>query len=231
MKKNIALIFARGGSKGIPKKNIKKINNVPLIDYTILQAKNSNLIDDIYVSTESDEIAEIAMLHDIKVIKRPQNLATDDSPELESWKHSINYLENLEVPINKIIVLPVTAPLRNLIDINSAIELLNETSDIIISITETNHNPYFNMVQETKEGNYKIAIKNDFNISRRQDVPKIFNMTTVIYVTYPSYIKNTKNLLDGNVQAIKVPSERAIDIDNDFDFEIAEYFLNKKNKI
>ena len=228
--KNIALIFARGGSKGVHKKNTRIFNNKALICTLKKQKKKSDLIDEVYVSTECSEIAEISKKNGAKIIERPKHLATDDSPELESWKHAINYLNDNKIMSHKIIILPVTSPLRSLSDVNSAIRMLKIESDIIISITETNHNPYFNMVRVDKEGFYKLALINNVAIPRRQDAPKIYNMTTVIYVTNDKYIMKAKNLLEGKVEAIKIPPERAIDIDSELDFKIANLLIANSKK-
>ena len=228
--KNIALIFARGGSKGVHKKNIRIFNNKPLICTSIDLAKKSDLIDEVYVSTECSEIAEISKKSGAKIIERPKYLATDESPELESWKHAVNYLNENKIISHKIIILPVTSPLRSLSDVNSAIRMFKIESDIIISITETNHNPYFNMVRVDKEGFYKLVLMNDTAIMRRQDTPKIYNMTTVIYVTNDKYIMKAKNLLEGKVGAIKIPPERAIDIDSELDFKIANLLIANNKK-
>ena len=228
--KNIALIFARGGSKGVHKKNIRIFNNKPLICTSIDLAKKSDLIDEVYVSTECSEIAEISKKNGAKIIERPKYLATDESPELESWKHAINYLNDNKIMSHKIIILPVTSPLRSLSDVNSAIRMLKIENDIIISITETNHNPYFNMVRVDKEGFYKLALKNNAAITRRQDAPMIYNMTTVIYVTNDKYIMKAKNLLEGKVGAIKIPPERGIDIDSELDFKIANLLMANSKK-
>ncbi len=228
MSKNIAFIFARGGSKGIKRKNVKHLNGIPLILYTIKIAKKSNLFDHIFVSTDDQEIADIANNSGIKIIKRPKSLATDKSPEFKSWKHAINYLDQNNIKSKKIVILPVTSPLRNISDIKRAITKLNNKTDIVISINETDHNPYFNMVKINKNGFAEIAIK-DSKIERRQDSPKIYNMTTVVYVTTASYIKRSKGIFEGKVRAINVPIKRAMDIDSNYDFYITELII-KDNK-
>ena len=101
MSKVIALIFARGGSKGVRRKNIKPLNKKPLILYTLELAKKSNLFDHIFVSTEDKEIADIALKSGVGVIKRPRNLASDTSPEFKSWKHAVKYLESKKLIVKK----------------------------------------------------------------------------------------------------------------------------------
>lgn len=227
MSKNIALIFARGGSKGIKKKNIKLLNGKPLISHTLELAINSKIFKHVYVSTENKSIAKIALSLGAKIIKRPKYLATDLSPELESWKHAMRHLKKEKILFDKVAILPVTAPLRNLSDIKKGIKLLQKNIDMIISVNNTDRHPYFNMVKINKNGLVSIAIKKR-NIARRQDAPLVYNMTTVIYVTTASYITKTSNILSGRVKALKVPIERALDIDTPHDFHIAELIMTNK---
>lgn len=225
MMKNIALVFARGGSKGLLNKNIIKLNGKPLIYYAISLAKNSKIIDDIYVSTEDFRISKIANNYGAKIIKRPKYLATDNSPEIKSWQHAIKYLNKKNIFPSKIFVLPTTSPLRNQNDLNKASKMLNSKTDIVISITETNHNPYFNMVKLNNQKYCKLIMKSKKKYYRRQEAPKVYNMTTSIYATTPKYILNSKNIFDGKVKGLMIPFERSIDIDNKFDFELAKIFF------
>ena len=149
---NVALIFARGGSKGLPNKNIKLINNKPLIYYSIKQAKSCSFIKDVYVSTESKKIKEIAIKYGAKIIDRPRYLATDSSPEFLSWKHAVQFLIDKQVIFEKIISLPTVAPIRLKSDIKSAIANLDNKTDIVISVTRSKHYPEFNMVTFDKKG-------------------------------------------------------------------------------
>ena len=227
MSKNIAFIFARGGSKGIKRKNVKHLNGIPLILYTLEIAKKSNLFDHIFVSTDDQEIANLAINSGIKLIKRPKSLATDISPEFKSWKHAVKYLDQNKIKSKKIVILPVTSPLRNISDIERAITKLNNKTDMVISINETDHSPYFNMVKINKNGLAEIAIQ-DSKIERRQDSPKIYNMTTVVYATTASYIRKSDSIFEGKVRAIKIPVERAMDIDSNHDFYITELLIKDK---
>lgn len=227
MSKVIALIFARGGSKGVRRKNIKQLNKKPLISYTLELAKKSNLFDYIFVSTDDKEIADIALKSGVGIIKRPKNLASDTSPEFKSWKHAVKYLESKKIDSKKIIILPTTSPLRNISDIRRAIAKLNNKTDMVISINETDHSPYFNMVKILNNGLAEVAIQ-DSKIERRQDSPKIYNMTTVVYVTTASYIRRSDSIFEGKVRAIKIPVERAMDIDSNYDFYITELIIKDK---
>lgn len=220
--KTIAFIFARGGSKGVKRKNIRPLGGKPLIAYSIEGAKQSSLINDIYVSTEDDEIAKISASYGAKVIERPKELAEDDSPEWLSWQHAINSVEDFDIFIS----LPATSPFRNLQDIERSIQKLkNEPSaDAIISVTQASRNPWFNMVRLDQEGCAELVNPSSLAplIARRQDAPLIYDVTTISFTTSPSFIKNNDGLFDGKVKTIEIPQERSLDIDTEFDFLTAE---------
>ena len=218
--KTIAFIFARGGSKGVKRKNIRPLGGKPLIAYSIEGAKQSSLIDDVYVSTEDDEIAKISSSYGAKVIERPRELAGDNSPEWLSWQHAVNSVENFDIFIS----LPATSPFRNLQDIESSIQKLKSEpdADAIISVTQTNRNPWFNMVRLDQEGYAELVNLSSEKYERRQDAPLIYDMTTISFTTTPSFIKNNHNLFDGKVKTVEIPQERSLDIDTEFDFFTAE---------
>ena len=218
--KTIAFIFARGGSKGVKRKNIRPLGGKPLIAYSIEGAKQSSLIDDVYVSTEDDEIAKISSSYGAKVIERPRELAGDNSPEWLSWQHAVNSVENFDIFIS----LPATSPFRNLEDIESSIQKLKSEpdADAIISVTQTNRNPWFNMVRLDQEGYAELVNLSSEKYERRQDAPLIYDMTTISFTTTPSFIKNNHNLFDGKVKTVEIPQERSLDIDTEFDFFTAE---------
>jgi CMP-N-acetylneuraminic acid synthetase len=221
-----AFIFARGGSKGLPGKNIKNLNGKPLIQYTIEQALSSTKIDKIFVSTDDQEIASISRGLGVYVIKRPPELASDTSPEWLSWQHAIHWVSNKFGSFDYFLSLPATSPLRNVEDIHAAISKLKATkSDICLGITPSNHSPYFNMVKINNEGFLKLVAKPDNDINRRQDAPTIYNITTAIYATTPKFVCNSGSIFSGNVCSIEIPTERAVDIDNIYDFLLAEAIL------
>ena len=229
-----AFIFARGGSKGVPKKNIKPINGRPLLEISILQALSVEGIDEVIVSTDCDEIADIAKACGAKVpFMRPAELSTDAASELDAWKHAIRKNEELfgELP-DPFISIPTTAPLRDTFDVKNCIDAYFETSaDLVICCTASHHSPWFNMVEMDDENTVNILLNQEKNIHRRQDSKIIYNITTVAYVGNPNYLLNATHLLEGKIKGIEVPYERALDIDNDFDFLIAEKILADKMTI
>ena len=225
--KTFAFIFARGGSKGVPGKNIKEICGKPLIVYSIEIAKKIESIDKIFVSTEDNNIATVANGYGAEIIPRPHNLAQDDSPEWLAWQHAIKWLEDKGESFDIFISLPTTSPLRNKKDITKCLASLNEKTDMVVGITEASRSPYFNMVRKNDSGFIDILMKNDNRYTRRQDTPATYDMTTVAYVTRPEFIKSASGIFDGQVRGVEIPVERALDIDNEFDFTLAELLIKR----
>ena len=135
MKKTNAFIFARGGSKGLPLKNQLILAGHPMIAYSIYVAKINPMIEEVYVSTDSDEISKIALNYGAKIIKRPEELAQDDSPEYLSWKHAIEYVHKYNGSFDKFISLPPTSPLRSLEDTQNCISALSKDVDVVITLS------------------------------------------------------------------------------------------------
>ena len=222
--KTFAFIFARGGSKGLPGKNLLNLGGKPLIAHSIMIAKDIDKISRIFVSTDSQEIAEVGIEYGAEVINRPSELAQDDSPEWSSWLHAINWLEDRGEFFDCFVSLPATAPMRNKSDVIKCIDLLDKQTDIVVTISESSRSPYFNMVK--KDRHYiKLLIDSEKSYSRRQDAPQIYDMTTVAYVARPNFIKNNNNIFDGRVKASIVPKKRAVDIDDEIDFKMAELLM------
>ena len=233
MKKNktIAFIFARGGSKGIPKKNIISLGGKPLIQHTIEIALASNLIDRLIVSTDDAEIAKISELAGAETpFLRPASLSEDNSPEWLAWQHAINYVQDKNGIFDIFVSLPTTSPLRSLDDINLCIRTIEDNSDcdIVITINNSKRNPYFNMVSLNDDGFAELAIKSKIPIVNRQRAPKLFEVTTVAYVSRPNFILNSKGIFEGRVKTVLIPDERSLDIDTHTDLAFAEYLISKR---
>ena len=225
--KSYAFIFARGGSKGLPNKNILNMRGKPLIGYSIEMAKSIDKIDDVFVSTDSDKIAEIGKGFGAKIIKRPKDLALDSSPEIDAWKHAIDHLHDKGHSFDKFISLPATAPLRSKEDVISCIKLLDGNTDVVLAITESQRNPYFNLVKINSEGYTELFSKPASVISRRQDSPKVFDLTTVCYVSKCEYILKVNSIFEGRVRSHEIPKIRSIDIDDEVDFKIANFIMDE----
>ena len=226
-----AIIFARGGSKGLPNKNIKIFNGKPLIAWSIEHAKSISRISRVIVSTDSDEIAKTAIEFGAEVpFMRPKELATDESPEWLSWQHALEFLSKSDGCLPDLMLsIPTTSPLRDIEDINKIIdEYLENETDIVIAVSEGYRSPYFNIVKDLPNGYVELFIKNDKHISRRQDSPKTFDITTVAYAAKPSFVINNASIFDGRVRKIIVSKETSVDIDTLIDFEYAEFLLKRR---
>ena len=226
----VALICARGGSKGIPNKNIKILDGEPLIVRSINQAKKLKEINRVIVSTDSKEIANIASAAGAEVpFLRPKNLAEDNSSEWLVWRHALESIKLDGDYPDILIVVPVTSPLRNEDDLKKClIEFNKGNADIVITVTKSHRNPYFNMVKINQEGLACLVIPQGKTIIRRQESPEVYDMTTVAYVTTPKFIIEKDGIFSGKVGHVQIPIERAIDIDNPFDLKIAELLLTAK---
>ena len=228
----IAFIFARGGSKGLPGKNLRPLGGKPLIAWSIAHALAVDRIDRVIVSTDSQEIASTAMEYGAEVpFLRPAELALDSSPEWLAWRHALNYLQNSEGMLPDVMLsLPTTAPLRLPVDIENCLDAYYlDSPDIVITTTEAHRSPYFNMVKKNLDGSFGLVIPPVSQVTRRQDAPEVFDMTTVVYAAKPEFVLKKNSMFEGRVQAVQVPKDRAIDIDTIHDFELAEYFLQKRN--
>ena len=225
--KIFAFIFARGGSKGVPKKNVKMLKGKPLIAYSIEIAKEIESIDKIFVSTDDVAISKVALSYGAEVINRPPELAKDDSPEWLSWIHAIDWVEKKYGDFDIFLSLPTTSPLRSKEDVENCLQSINSKSDVVVGITKSTKSPWFNMVKINKDKSLSILIDTGSKVNNRQESPKSYDITTVAYVTKPEFVKNSKGIFDGKVFGVEIPLERAIDIDTKLDFDIAEYLINK----
>lgn len=230
----VALIFARGGSKGLPGKNIKHLAGKPLIGWAIEHAKAVSRIKRVLVSTDSEEIAAVALEFGAEVpFLRPAELARDDSPEWLAWRHALEYLQKRDgfLPYAMVSV-PVTAPLRLPIDIENCLDIYKLGDvDVVVTVTDPHRNPYFNMVKLNEDGTAGLVISPPTGVIRRQDAPAVYDMTTVAYVVRPEFVLTHSSTFAGRVRALHVPIERSIDIDTLLDFEIAELMMKKRRFI
>ena len=222
-------IFARGGSKGLPGKNIRPIAGKPLICYAIEAAKACPLIQRIFVSTDDETTAGIAVEAGAEVpFIRPAELATDDSPEWLSWRHAIDFFEKAGQPFDIFTSIPVTAPMRRPEDIEKCIRLLEKSpeTDAVITVTRARRHPAFNMVTLDDTMGARLATPPEHHIYRRQDAPELYDITTVAYASRPEFIRTAEGIFEGRVNAVVVPEERALDVDTAFDFKIAELLMS-----
>lgn len=232
MRNIVAFIFARGGSKGLPGKNIRMFAGKPLIAWAIEHALEVEGVIRVIVSTDSEEIAAVAERYGAEIpFIRPSHLAKDNSPEWLSWRHALDFIRNDEGSFpDAMVSVPVTAPLRRPEDVEKCLELFFEgDADVVITVADAHRNPYFNMVAMQTDGSIGLLIPPTSGISRRQDAPKVYDMTTVAYVANPEFVMTHESAFAGRVKAVHVPIERSIDIDTLLDFEIAEFMFTRGN--
>ena len=225
--KIIALICARGNSQGIKNKNLLNFKNTTLLGNAIRQAHKSKYIDRVVVSTDSRRIAKEAIKNRGEVpFMRPSQLANSRSPEIKTWEHAVRFL-NKKNNIDYFVSVPTTAPLRKTSDIDKCIKkAIKERLDIVFTATKSVKNPYFNILKLSKK-KLNIICKSKKKISRRQDAPTCYDLTTACYVFKPKYIMNNKNIFRGKTGLVLIPKERAIDIDDKFDYKIAKFLSFK----
>lgn len=224
----VALICARGGSKGVPGKNIRPLAGNPLIAWAIQHAQAVKRIRRIVVSTDSEAIAAAARAAGAEVpFLRPAELAQDNSPEWLVWRHALDYLkaDKGSYP-DALIVVPVTAPLRTAEDLEHCLDEYEKGgADMVITVTDAHRSPYFNMVRTQADGYTSLVIPPESAVSRRQDAPVVYDVTTVGYVARPDFVMTRNGIFEGKVRHVHIPPERALDIDTLLDFRIAECLL------
>lgn len=228
-----AFIFARGGSKGLPGKNIRPLAGKPLIGWAIEQALAVERIGRVIVSTDSPEIAAVSREFGARTpFLRPAELADDRAAEIRAWRHALEHLKSTEGAFpDPFISVPATAPLRAPEDIDNCIRTFLDTdADVVLSVTPAHRNPWFNMVRQLDDGHFGLvnAVDPTSRITRRQDAPAVYDVTTVAYVARPEYVMAQDDLFSGRVSVNVVPVERTIDIDTLHDFEIAEFLMAKR---
>ena len=226
-------VFARGGSKGVPRKNIRPLNGRPLIAYSIDALRASKYIDRIIVSTDDAEIAEISKACGAEVpFMRPAELAADDAPERLAWRHALDEAERQGALPGLMACASTTSPLRMPRDIDAAIEMQVETdADQVISVTPASRSPYFNMVTRDEDGRSRLFAEPPGKVVRRQDAPPVFDMTTVVYVSKPEYVRSDRGFRDADIRSIIIPMERALDIDTELDFLFAEFLMKRRDEV
>lgn len=234
--KVLGVITARGGSKGVPKKNIKKLNGKPLIYYTIQAAKNSKLLTDFCVSTDSNEIKKICLKYNAKVpFKRPKKISEDVASE-HVIIHALNFYKNKNINFDAVMLLQPTSPFRSANSIDMAIKVLqnNKKIDSVFSAEKIdsyhpdimfrliNHKvcPYTN---KFKDENHNPVL----TLVARQDLEDLYKPNGSIYIVKTDFLLKKKIMISSNSKVIISSTEESFDIDTKFDFEIAELLMKK----
>ncbi len=223
-KRTLYLIPARGGSKGIPHKNIKPLNGKPLILYSVEVARQLADDADICVTTDDDEITRVVEESGLKVpFKRPEELATDTSGSYEVILHALDFFEQKGVIYDVVVLLQPTSPFRTAQHVKEAISLYDDSLDMVVSVTESAANPYYSLFEENEDGFLDKSKKGKF--TRRQDCPKVYEYNGAIYVM------NVKSLREKSIGAFtkirkyEMPRELSIDLDTPLDWTLAEVLM------
>ena len=219
----------RGGSKGVPNKNLRKLHGTPLMAYTIKKAIKSGIFDHVMVSSDSNEIIETAKSFGADAwFVRPSELATDSSPKIPVIRHAFleaekHYDQEFEI----IMDLDATSPLRSGDDIiNSYNQFITEDANILISATSCRKNPYFNMLEKVNGRVQKVKELNT-PVTRRQDAPLVYDMNASIYIWKRSTLLNQNTLFTEKTSLYVMPEERSLDIDTELDWEFVEFITGK----
>ena len=222
----IALIPARGGSKGLPKKNIRLLAGKPLICYSILAAQGCRFIHQTIVSTDDDEIANVAKSQGATIIKRPAELSRDDSPTIDAILYTLEQCELQDNYPEIVVLLQPTSPLRTSADIDNALEwFIDNECDSVISVVEAGHPPCWSMIIK---GAYLQPIFDEKLLKmRRQDLPKTYFPNGAIYVAATETLKKYRSFYCPKTKPYIMDAHKSIDIDNEFDLFFAEALLKR----
>jgi len=230
-KNSICLIAARGGSKGVPNKNIRLLGRKPLIAYAIETALTSHAFEHVIVSTEDRKIAKIAKEFGAEIpFQRPNYLATDSSSMSDVIEHTIMKLRKLDYSFDTLGFIDCTVPFINSKDIQGALSLFNKTScDLVCSVYRQHHNPYFNMMEKNKQGFLRFSKKSAKNLENRQSAPIVFQLTGLFVLNVNKFMKYKKFYMP-KALPYEIPPERGLMIDTEFEFKMAEFIIEHKLK-
>ena len=227
--KPICLIAARGGSKGVPRKNIRKLLGKPLIAYTIEKSLDSGNFSKVIVSTEDKEIAKIAKQYGADVpFMRPKSLARDTTSMAEVMIHAVSKLQSLGYDFEIFVNRDCTVPFIRNKDIEKSIRLLRKTKcDAVYGVYVQHFNPYFNMMEMGKTGFLEFSKKMKVKPTRRQDAPKVFQLNGFFTYNTKQFMK-FKNQYPPKGLPIEIPSETGIMIDTELEFKTVEMMMKQK---
>ncbi len=232
MKKEIivAIITARGGSKGIPRKNLHTILGRPLIAYTIQAALQAGTITRTIVSTDDEAIADVSRRYGAEVpFRRPWHLATDTATSLAVLQHALTYLAEKEGELADLVVcLQPTSPLRSAEDIDRAVNLcLDSGADSVVSVCRVKHHPYW-MKKIVNGKVWSLMNGSEDLYTRRQDLPPVYRLNGALYVTRTKVLLEENRMLGKHTVPYIMPEEKSLDIDTPLDLQIAELLLEGK---
>ena len=222
----VAFIFARGGSKSIPKKNLAKVGDLSLLQRAIRVANEVNLVSDIVVSSDSDEIGEVARSEGANFLKRPAHLAADETPEILAWQHAYSVYQS-----DFFLSIPTTTPLKKASDVDKIVDHFRlGFFDLVMGCSESNRSPYLNIFEVDEEtGLARVAI--DIGVSRRQDAPKTYDVSTVAYCASSQFVLSGGQMTGARVGLVPFDRTVTLDIDEPYDLMLADLVLRSQGEL
>jgi CMP-N,N'-diacetyllegionaminic acid synthase len=227
----VAAICARGGSKGVPRKNLRLLGGKPLIGRAVEQALACGIFDRVVASTDDPEMARVAADFGAEVpFLRPAPLAQDDTNKWDVFRHLVTELEARGARrVGVIADLDTGAALRTLEDIRAAVERLASTgADVCVTAYEADHNPWYNMVRLDSDGLARVCIQPQVPIANRQQAPKVYNLSPAIFAIQRDALWRHDHWSQCRMTLSVIPRERAVDIDSEFDFRLVESLLERR---
>jgi N-acylneuraminate cytidylyltransferase len=222
----LVIITARGGSKGVPDKNIKLLGGKPLIAYTIEAALGVFPAERIIVSTDSEKIKQAAEKCDIEVpFLRPAELATDTASSYDVILHAMDQANQLGIIYDTVILLQPTSPFRNAQHIRGALALLRENDDMVVSVKVSEENPYYSLFEENSDGYLSRSKEGSF--TRRQDCPNVFSYNGAIYVMRAESLRKETIGSFKKVRKYVMSDLESLDIDTPLDWKLAELIMKE----
>jgi len=229
----VAGIFARGGSKGVPGKNLRVVGGQSLIQRAVIQARQARHVTRVLCSTDSQEIADEAARYGAEVPwLRPAELAQDTSREWDSWCHMVRFLRDQGDNPKYLMAVPCVAPLRTLEDLNKCTDLAASSgADVIMAVSDAHKNPWFNMVTINETTN-QVRLVNEpaKRIYNRQAAPQVYDVSTVAFIVKCDYLLEATSIYDGETRAVILPKTHCVDIDTEDDIAYAEFLLARREK-
>ena len=223
----LVIIPARGGSKGIPHKNIKELGGKPLICYAIDAARKFTTDDNICVSTDDEDIIKVVEKYGLSVpFKRPDYLATDNAGTNGVLLHALNFYEEKGCRFDMIVLLQVTSPFRRAEDVIEAAKLYDESIDMVTSVMPAKCNPYYDGFEDNDKGLLTIS-KGDGTIERRQDAPCVWQQNGAVYIINPVQLKAKGLAGMTKIRKYVMDEIHSVDLDTMFDWKVAELMLNE----
>ena len=229
----VAGIFARGGSKGVPNKNLRQVGGMSLIERSVLQALEIRDISRVFCSTDSELIAQEAQKFGAEVPwLRPAELAQDSSKEWDSWVHLVKWLHSNETYPEYLVTVPCVAPLRTVDDLNKCVELATTSgADVVMAVADSYKNPWFNMVTvDPTNAEARLVNEPPQRINNRQEAPVVYDVSTVTFILKCSFLLSATSIYDGDTRAMILPKSHCVDIDTEDDISYAEFLLAKRNE-